>query len=554
MVEFWNDLKWFLQNKIYCCILFIIGICTYGFVITHYSIGIDDTAILLYFENGLAPYMGRWTLYLVNKVLPLTKMSPFFVELISLVFMLFAATAWCAVWKKICAEKVLIPWYGYVLAAGVFVTCPLISEVYVYYLHNGLCFAYGLVAVAVYLFIIALQNGYSLKKRLAYLFLSGVLLAISLGCYESMILVYVIGVILSFFMIQVFSDEKKEQTVSEGVQYWLLSGIITLLVSMLIRSLVVNGLYAFHDWNNDFSTFDSEQRGSLLSILQIEISELVMNLKDYFVNYIVNAFCNLPIMMLNIGYVILGISAFVFGINKKKPWIIISILVVPLLPIAMCLLEESAVLYRAASYVPLITSAALLFLLAIMVKYKVNLLKKIYIALLGILIWTQSTEMNHWFTVDYMKYTTDREIMIQIAHDLQAQVDISKPIVFRGAVDTPKVLSKNAVIAYSDSRYKYVDAMMNVFLPDLKWRYSNEDGWKVKENVYWSTINWGVAAFDGTPKQLTRFWEMHGYYFEPETDLENIKEAEKIKEELDLPEYPVDGYIYECEEYIIVNL
>ncbi len=552
MLEFWQDLKAFLQNRMYCIVLLVIGIGTYGFVITHYSIGIDDTAILLYFDEGLSPYMGRWTLYLINKILSLTQMTPLLIELASMFLMLFATTAWCVVWKKICAHKITIPWYGYVLIAGIFITCPLISEVYVYYLHNGLCLAYGLVAIAVYMFNNLLQQKNSIKKKVHLFLLTATLLSIALGCYESMILVFIIGVIFSFFMINVLSDSNEKNT--SNIVHWILAGIVTIVISMLIRSLVVNTLYTFNDWSNAFYGFDSEQRGSLVSILQIEFSELVMNLKDYFVNYVVNSFCNLSIMMLNIGYAILGINALVFCIVKKNPWILLSIVVVPLLPIGMCLLEESAVLYRAASYVPLVISFSYLLALALLIKYKLKILKNVCVILMGILVWNQCAEMNHWFAVDYMKYTTDREIMIQIAHDLQAECDENKKIVFRGAVDTPTVLSKNAVISYSDYRYKYVDAMMNIFLPDLKWRYSNEEGWRIKDSIYWSTINWGVNAFDGTPKQLTRFWEMHGYYFKPETDKEKIKEAEKIKENLKMPEYPVPGYIYECDEYIIVNL
>ena len=85
MKKYLDTFKEFLNSRLYCSILVLVGVCTYGFLISHYAIGIDDTAIPLYFDEGLAPYMGRWTLYTLNKVIPLTKMSPFFVESISLV-------------------------------------------------------------------------------------------------------------------------------------------------------------------------------------------------------------------------------------------------------------------------------------------------------------------------------------------------------------------------------------------------------------------------------------------------------------------------------------
>ena len=45
MNELYHDLKWFVKQKYYVAALFLTGICSYGFEITHPSIGIDDTEI-----------------------------------------------------------------------------------------------------------------------------------------------------------------------------------------------------------------------------------------------------------------------------------------------------------------------------------------------------------------------------------------------------------------------------------------------------------------------------------------------------------------------------
>ena len=48
---------------------------------------------------------------------------------------------------------------------------------------------------------------------------------------------------------------------------------------------------------------------------------------------------------------------------------------------------------------------------------------------------------------------------------------------------------------------------------------------------------------------------MHGYgSFRCETDLNKIEDAERIRTEENMATYPQNGYIKECEEYIIVNL
>lgn len=55
------------STKIYVIILCLTAICGYGFEMTHPSIGIDDTAVSLYLEDGLEVVMGRWFIYLINK-------------------------------------------------------------------------------------------------------------------------------------------------------------------------------------------------------------------------------------------------------------------------------------------------------------------------------------------------------------------------------------------------------------------------------------------------------------------------------------------------------
>jgi len=61
MTRLWKDLKWFLDKKVYWILLSLTAVCGYGFSIVQPSIGIDDTAVALYLEDGLEVTMGRWT-------------------------------------------------------------------------------------------------------------------------------------------------------------------------------------------------------------------------------------------------------------------------------------------------------------------------------------------------------------------------------------------------------------------------------------------------------------------------------------------------------------
>ena len=122
-----EDMRYFISKKIYCVIVLLAAAGAYGFQVTHVAVGIDDTAIELYFEEGLAPAMGRWTLFILNKIFHISNFSPWVTDLAGVIFLMLAALLWCVLLYRFWGEKV--PLLGYAFFSALFVTCPLISEV-----------------------------------------------------------------------------------------------------------------------------------------------------------------------------------------------------------------------------------------------------------------------------------------------------------------------------------------------------------------------------------------------------------------------------------------
>ena len=102
MKKLLNDLKMFCMCKTYLLGLALIATGAYGYAITHYAIGMDDTVIPLYFEDGLAPYVGRWSLFVINKIFHIADFVPWMTELISVLLFMLSVTLWCILWKRIC--------------------------------------------------------------------------------------------------------------------------------------------------------------------------------------------------------------------------------------------------------------------------------------------------------------------------------------------------------------------------------------------------------------------------------------------------------------------
>lgn len=118
----------------------------------------------------------------------------------------------------------------------------------------------------------------------------------------------------------------------------------------------------------------------------------------------------------------------------------------------------------------------------------------------------------------------------------------------------PYEIAKDAYLPFYSAKYQTMKKIADVVDPHLLEKYNAEDGrgYVFAETPVASTFRWGVTAFDGTPRELQAFWNMHGYSFPIEMDLEKIDWAYDVLDQI--PPYPHAGYIYENEENIIIHV
>lgn len=552
------DIKAFFSCKLYIVAVVLIAACAYGFAVVSPAIGMDDTAVSLYFEEGLAlSYTNRWSLFIINKVFRIGTFMPWTVELASILILILSVTIWCVLWKRVCGSMVELPLWSYVFVAGIFLSCPLISEVYTFYLHNGVCTGYGVTAGAVLCLLNSLEKGTTMHRRIMQLVYSSVLLVIALGFYESFIVVYIMGAVMAFFLLRRLYGPKGGASCYEtGILHWTGSGFFTVVLGVAFRFAVPALLKAVCDLER------LEAYGVLYPKLFGELflakGEFTMMLKRFFMKYYVHAICYLPITVLVAALLFIIFYSLCHGIRKRDPALPLCGAAIVLLPVFMSIVEGLATRYRSAQYVPLVGAfGALLILIELRLRHPHRWLSAACGILMGILMFNQCADMNRWFYLDYLKYQNAREVMSQVAHDLEREYDISKPIVFRGGYMVPYEIAKDAYISFSSPEYRWIRTLTDWFDPHLKEKFHAADGrgYVFAETPIVSILQWGVSAFDGTSGQLIEFWRMHGYgSFRCETDPGKIEDAERIRMEENMEAYPRNGYIRECEEYIIVNL
>lgn len=550
MKQLADDMRYFMVNKVYLIIIILAAAGAYGFQVSHAAVGIDDTAIGLYFEEGLAPVMGRWTLFVINKLFHISHFSPWITDLAGVFFLLLAGLLWCVLLYRLFGMEV--PLLGYTFFAAFFVTCPLISEVYVYYLHNGIGLGYVLSALSLLLIQNVLKKNANAKACCLSLLGAALLMVTAIGCYESFVIVYVIGALFLFIARRVGGTASWAENYCRSVWKWGSFFGIPLLAAVLLRGFLVKLICVVFQLSIPDNFIFGEYRDAL-SLYAGDITELAMYIKRFWVKYYLNGFVYLPITVLMFGIIILLILCIIYGIKRKDFFLPFAAVVIPVLPVLMILVEGKEPYYRSGQYIPLVGAFSLLLLFRAGQNFLPFWGKCAGVLLATALLWNQCVDMNRWFYVDYLKYEYFKDVMLTVAKDLGRDYDLSKPVIFGGACEVPYTITEDAYVAFDSLQYMIIRKLGDLVDEHLieKYNAGNGRGYIFAETPVFSTLQWGMTAFDGTAREIKNFLSMIGYEIRIETNLLKIEDASQLRS--NMPHFPQKGYIQEYEDYIIVN-
>lgn len=533
------------------------AVLSYGYLITHHTVGIDDTPYLYYFEEGLAAIVGRWVLFLLNKILSIAEFAPFVTDLAGVLILMAAAGVWAALWKKIFGSQ--IPEWGYAFFSCLFLSNPILSEVFTYYLHNGVALGYLFCGIGMWCFYDAIteQKQQMGKGKLAHqiycLGLSALFLTASLGCYESFMIVYIVGVCLILCSLRMQKVPQKRMVFAS-----LCKGAGVTTAAILLRSIVVKtvtlgfGLQYLQEEAVHRSI--TEMAGWILEA--DGIAELGMILKRVYVMYGVFGLAYYPIGVYVLAVLFVLMITLYKGIRKHDLWIPLLVMGALGASYLLVLVEGKATLYRAAQFLPLFSAWGML--LAAAACYRISgqfaRCKKVIsgIAVVGlcVVLWNQCVDMNRWFYVDSLKYEDAKNTMNRIAYELERNYDITKPVIFTGTYEIPRSIIQDAYVPYGSEIYYQMHRLTDFLDEHLLEKFYREYGVWVAQTPSLSVLDWGRYAFN-TDAELVRFFAMHGHEIQPLLDTELYAPAEEYS--LSLPSFPREGAIVDMGEYIIVH-
>lgn len=551
MKEYKDNFMDLCKNKCYVLPLALAAILSYGFMITHPTVGIDDTPYAYYFQEGLVAIVGRWVLYLLNKVLSIGEFAPLVTDLAGVLIFMMAVTVWAALFRVILQKRV--PEWGYLFFAAIFLSCPLISEVYTYYLHNGISIGYLCAGVS----LCFLRQWWERQREISWFAGAVCFLWIAAGCYESFMVVWLSGVFLLLLT-------ENYGGVERSVLRSLCMSAAAAFCAVALRSLMtaaVTGIFglgylreqAVHRSVTEMASWIFESGAG---------AQFAMILKRVYVMYGVFAFAYLPIKIFVLASAFLFLYGIYGSIRKRNGWILVLTIGSFIAAFLLVVIEGKTTLYRSAQFLPVICGYGALLLCFCLQEVKNsslvsgrNKLKRFcsgaVIFVLCVILWNQCTDMNRWFYVDHMKYEAAKETMSRIAHELKSNfASVDKPVLFTGTYQIPRDLIQAAYVPYDSETFYRMRRWTDPIDEHLLEKFYRDYGVWVAQTPALSVIEWGRYAFD-TDEELVRFFRMHGQELLPYLQPENYAAAEVYS--LDLPGFPQEGSIVDMGDYIIVH-
>lgn len=334
-------------------------------------------------------------------------------------------------------------------------------------------------------------------------------------------------------------------------------------VSLIIRTGIHRFLMAVYHLDN-LAKYGMNDYNPVFGDLFHAQGSLGMLVKKMYLRYFVNGVAYLPIAFLVLSWAVIGVLAIFYTIKKKNPWIVICVPATIFVPVLSSIVAGKAKSYHSAQFVPITIMLGFLFCGAALYHGKVLQKRTVcsvvaVIALVGIAM--QIKDMNKWFIQDYNKYLEARQIMADAAENLLENFDTKKPVVVVGATMPSNELLREAVIPMDSWQYRMI-ARLTSFDPTIKEKFHvNFGGWgyRYTDSSVLSVLTWARNPFENgdliASQQYINFWEMIGYEgFSYVSSVEMIEEAEGLRESMHLPGYPLEGYITDHGNMLIVNL
>lgn len=548
MKTIWQEARALFAQKAYRICMIFTAIMTYGTLILHPTVGIDDTAWKVYYIDGVSAVMGRWVLHVINEIFPIATYNPYIVEGSFMCLFVLSVTMWVILFKRIIGNRVSD--WTYIVFGCAFLASPITSEVITYYLSNGISIAFGFTALSVWFLWSSFEE--KGKNRFLNIIYSALWLWLALGCYESFIIVYMVAICLLYLFKRGLDGKEAVASIPKVIVNTFIAGVSCILW----RSVWIELFIVLFSLQSQVGIL--QFRGITDILLRVfeegNLKELENIFKAFFIKYYVNASVYKPITLLVLGYGFIGLWALVRTIKKKDIILLLAAFGAMIVPWLLPILEGYTTYYRTSQYIVLV-NAAMVFAVALLFdKLRLKKWGRVAGAFLAVvLLYNEMHEMNYWLKLDQDKYEDACRTADMVAYEIIKDYDETLPICVVGKYSVPSALASRSYCPLWSKKYMIAETIINIIDKDMLASYLGPHGYRFAETPLLSILDWGTWAFFNTDVELVKFWESRGFDFEEDRDIEHYDYARELLKQ-GMPSWPEEGSIIQMDGYIIVNL
>lgn len=537
-----------LQEKkgkviILAVISLITAILSYGYVVLHPSIGIDDTEIERYVLKGWEPLFNRPTLVIPGLILKFDRLIPYLYDILGVLLIIGAALVWIYVFDKVSEHRIHL--LSYCVFIIIFISSPIICETYIFYLHNGEGISFLMTAFATLSFYEFIN-----EKKLRFLFLAVALAILSIGCYESMALVYMVTVIAICFLDKKYSNRKYS---------WKLFGkeviacCFPVLSGFVFRSVISNILPKILKFDATGKIFNAHS-GSLkywfLNNPVVIAKDLVYK---FIARYVISGLYFKWIIIWVILFILL-LGYLIYLICKKK-WIqALMITAMTIAPWLLVIYQMEMTPYRAMLGLMLWMPIAGLIIFEEILSGIKERFKTLAYWLTGfvviVILLLQVSDSYKYYKLDYDVYQSDLAYTKSIYDYLNDNYN-DIPVVFVGKYEMPDELKERAYLLYDSDRYNKISKSFNLDKTRAWYFYCDEYGYQLYDVGHVDPLSWACYADPGYGNgEVVDFCNMNGMNVQKL----NNPDWEKINKNSPEAIWPESGSVVMVDEFVVVRI
>jgi len=495
------------RNRIYWAFTIITSLLMYGFTLTHFSIGVDDESFYRFFFKGDFLAQGRWGGHVTKYIFNSYEFLPFWRDFIAVVLIVIGITLWGYLIQK--KSNNYFNNSSVVVFSCVAISCPFFVDNFIFMMTTvemGLVLC--LTAISLNLFVESVEHNDFVKKGIPIVLITTLGLAFS----ELTVVYFLIGIFIMLF-ISLFSSVK-ELKIKE-ITNTVVKGIIVIVLSLLLNSLIKFTLQMIYgvipsDYTLRQIVYDFGSLKGLYSSLQMSFLSI---LNSYLSGKHIGPWIT---FLLSIVFFIYSLY---LSIRRRKITYVLLCLGCIMAAYSMYFITGNENLAKRVFITNSIYNAFLVSLLFVFLQktFNLSIIKKLSVILVVILVFYQSKYVNQVFFVDYLRYQYDVEKMHRIAEEVtKVQNGRHKGLVFIGKPE------------------------------DYNLKIGEVEGYSIFQ---WDRFAGPQSEFKSD--RIFRFMNMHGYFFE-EKDVFDRQSV--IDQSRDMPSYPLEGFVKDEEDYIIVKI